>query len=97
LWCILDDDNDDDGKKTKDGDSTSSEDEEIDASDNKNNKKEDDKTKTKFSSEDVAANFVATAGKVIGNARDSLQKAASKAGIIDEKHVQQEKATAKAS
>jgi len=60
------------------------------------NKKEDDKPKTKLPSEDAAANFVATAGKVIGNARDSLQKAASKAGIIDEKHVQ-EKATAKVS
>jgi len=55
-----------------------------------NNKNEDDttKTKTKLPIEQVAVNFVTTAGdatkKVVTNARTTLQKAASKAGLIDD-------------
>jgi len=88
---IDDDDNDNDNeKKTREGDSTRTSEDEIglDASDNTNNKNEDAETKTKpkFPSEQVTVNFVTTAGnatkKVVHNARMSLQKAASKAGLI---------------
>merc|ERR1712238_257308 len=94
----------------KDGDSTpTTTEDEIDGSDNMNNKNEDDTTKpkTKLPIEQVAVNFVTTAGdatkKVVTNTRMTLQKAASKAGLIDdadgkaEKEVTAtEKATAKA-
>jgi len=88
---VEDDDNDNENeKKTKEGDSTRTSEDEIglDASDNTNNKNEDTETKTKpkFPSEQVAVNFVTTAGKatkkVVQNARMSLQKAASKVGLI---------------
>merc|ERR1711957_565581 len=82
----------DDGEKnTKYGDSSK---DETDAVDNTHNTKSDDdkkvdgETKSELSSENAAANFVAIAGnatkKAIGNARNSLKKAASKAGIIDD-------------
>jgi len=98
VGIIDDDDFDNDEKKTKDDDSTpTTSEDEIDGSDNMNNKNEDDttKTKTKLPIEQVAVNFVTTAGdatkKVVTNTRMTLQKAASKAGLIDDADGKSEK------